>query len=182
MSKQKKSRTVKSFMILCSLCLSLTTVSNCGGGKTVQLFEPQSWRGIIPGKTTKEEVISILGQPEEAREYMGLEYYTYPTERPAFRNGIGFKQGIVQLMFVNVLVEDAPLISAASKKYGKPDEVTYSYFGRLARAYIFARHGVTLIAYEDGLVIAEMYYVPMAIEEFMNQYGKDFPMKNPYTH
>src|SRR5574338_673795 len=55
---------------------SCSPVSKPGG----HLHEPLSWKGITPGITTEDQVLSILGAPSDIYDSDGEYYYEYQLE------------------------------------------------------------------------------------------------------
>lgn len=141
-----------------------------------------AWQGIIPGKTTRAEVVKILGEPAETRQANNLDWYGYPTQDDMFYNGIGFDQNdIVTAMLIHVFSEENYLLSNAQAEFGEPEKITYSEYAQGTKTYIFASKGAALTAYEDsGVVVEKLYFVPLSLDEFMDTYGRNLPLDNPY--
>jgi len=69
----------------------------------------------------------------------------------------------------------------ATKTYGKPEKITYSYFMAGAKTYIYAKQGVTFVVNEQaGVIYEKHYYLSMSLDEYMKTWGRGLPVENPY--
>lgn len=177
---------VSSGVLFVSFAL-LMPLSSCRGEEEGTSRHAKSWRSIIPGQTTRQEVVQILGQPDEIQgSVIGLEMYVYrgtSEDPPQLWNAVGFDSSgnVARLVSVPSPAGDDYLYADAVADMGPPERVLFSYNGPGTRTYVFASHGVTLIAYEQGRAISQLYYEPMSITDYMDSYGRHYPSEDPYV-
>lgn len=167
-----------------------------------------SWRGIIPGRTSQQEVISIMGQPDEIVKCeirsdgnffdkvvdvltcfsapLTYKYREAPiSDAPAVTHEIRFKANKVW-----VVVEDARLSADSEgqltlrqdvEQFGWPDQVTYSRKSPYDSAILFCEHGIMLIADENKTEWI-YYFVPMPIERCLTTFKNEISVNNPYQN
>ncbi len=144
---------------------------------------PDNFKSIIPGKTTEQEVYKILGNPitkKEVESDFGQNYLSldYPSENENFPNGIGIRNGIVNLIGINRSTEKISL-KKTLEKYGKPDKITYSYLDRSYRTFIYSKKGLMFIGnYEEDFINFTQYFSSMPLDEYMKTWGKDLPLND----
>ena len=139
-------------------------------------------KGIFPGKTTREEVIRNLGEPAKSEMEEGMEVLEYPSAHELMPHGVYLKDDVVVLVGAHISEEDDFTVSEVIAKYGEPAKKTYSYYSDGAFTYIYPSRGLALIVNEDlDVVFEEQCFIPMSLEEYMQTWGKDLPLENPYT-
>ena len=138
----------------------------CSEGDEPLIEEQVEFEGLLAGKTTMDEVIALLGEPEDTllSERRGLLWF-YETGAPR-GFGINFKDDVIFEIWWEENYELAEIIAT----YGCPDILTHTedlhiiylvyldagvYF-KFFGEYLTSRHGID-----------EMYYFqPMGKEEF----------------
>ena len=139
-------------------------------------------KGVVPGKTTKEEVIKNLGEPAKSKTEEGMDVLEYPSTHELMPHAVYVKDGVVVLVGAHISEDDDFTVSEVIAKYGQPAKKTYSYYSDGALTYIYPSRGLALIADEDlDVVFEEQCFVPMSLEQYMQTWGKDLPLEDPYT-
>ena len=138
------------------------------------------WQILNPGQTTRKELEKLLGKPMEAELQDGLEWLRYPSGNPLLPNLFALRDRMLVMADIG-MPGDGTTANDLGRRYGAPEKVTYSRFVRGARAFIWARHGITLIAdWESGRPYRIRRYEPMPLEQFMRQWGANLPEEDPY--
>ena len=106
----------------------LLAVASCTspGGRVVDLEQPEntclaepvSWQGIVPGQSTRQDVIEILGQPSQrGHSSQGVKVFVYPPIMKlasSYGNMIGFRDDdIVDWVDIWVLDSDGQFHTVA---------------------------------------------------------------------
>lgn len=177
-----KEISVKAVIIIVStvfLILPCFLLAGCGGAPKRQ--QPESWRGIVPGQSKSADVVSILGEPVNRETLEAYEIYSYQSQDEMSSHQVALKDDIVQMIGVITSPEENYTLETALSQYGEPEKVTYSYLMQGAMTYIFANHGVTIVALEEGgAVLQKHYYIPMSLDAYMASWGKKLPLEYPY--
>lgn len=143
--------------------------------------EPIKLKGVIPGKTTRDEVINNLGEPVTSQMEEGMEALEYPSAHELMPNVVLIKDGVVVLTGTALSVADNVTVSGIIAKYGEPDKKTYSLYAQWTLTYIYPNRGLALIVDEaQDIVFFEQCFIPMSVEEYMQTWGKDLPLEDPY--
>jgi outer membrane protein assembly factor BamE (lipoprotein component of BamABCDE complex) len=153
------------------------TSTQAGGGASAACLA-----GILPGMTTRDEVVALLGEPLAVEPEGDLEYMLYASPFRGKFNSVVIKNQVV--VSVSIMVpEDNPLTwSAVKAQYGEPAHTTFSNYLQWSMTYIYPDRGLTFVASEGGdVVYIQECFVPMALEEYMNTWGKLLPTEDPFT-
>ena len=136
---------------------------------------------IIPGETSREDVILIMGEPvstENTEDGGEILYFTSAVE--FIPNAVILKDGIVESASA-LNRDEAVILSNIQEKYGEAEEITYSYFSQGMLTYLYPKQGFSLIAEpEGGQVYWVECYVPMPLEDYLSGLGSALPMEDPY--
>lgn len=137
--------------------------------------------GIIPDRSTRAEVLGLLGQPVH-NEREGV------TERLFYSSPISSQNNIIELeddlvSYISIVFADAqiPRLSEVQAKLGQPEHTAYSTYLRGTRTYLYPGQGLLLIA--DPLmdiVFIQECFQPQALNDFLSRYGADLPEEDPY--
>jgi hypothetical protein len=150
---------------------------------------PPRWRGLTPGKTTKQELVRILGEPAERyTDVLGRSRYTY-----ASKAGLGdphyiYLENEVVKLISSYEDSDRPEWTHLSKFFnqcGQPEKVTWTWHGAQERSFIFASKGLVVVANNTAVpdhanVYRVDYFEPMPLERFMSKHGEYFLNENPF--
>ena len=137
--------------------------------------------GIVPGTTTRDQVISTLGKPASSQQDGPVENLLYPSSYPGQFNSISVKDGVVGRISV-VLDKEQPLKWSAVKSIlGKPAQALFTDYSDGSLVYIYPDKGWTFTADESiNLVYLRECFVPMSLADYLNSWGKDLPTENPF--
>ena len=146
----------KIVLILLGIILIIVVYSFIGY-KADSQQETLSWRGITPGQTTKEQVIALLGEPDEIGESHGETYFEYKVPDSKYqvhRIYFGYKVfrgAIVSWLDIvrGVDGNDPYIIHQAMLEYRNVDTAAQRRFGDVGSdeiIYVWAKHGIALVA------------------------------------
>ena len=187
----------RAFVATAARLLGISIILGACGGQAVgresmQLrTEPQgqydqeqaSWQGIVPGVTTVQKVVDILGEPEEILDEDGRCYYLYPASQGGelFKNSIRIIDGKVVAMLIYPSEGADFALEQVTSRHGEPGDVAYSHFDSGTKVYVFATAGLAVTAYErDGAIAQSLYFVQMDLEEFWDTWGRNLPRTDPF--
>jgi len=158
-----------------------TNISNEPTSTSIPVIHSECMEGIQPGKTTKPEVIELLGAPLDILSGSGFEILYYPSSIKVLLNSITIENDIVSLVSVNMSEAEAPAWSTILTQLGEPDHQTYSFFQQGAMTYIYAQKGLSFVANERiDLVFIQDCFVPSSLDYYMARWGTELPAENPY--
>lgn len=166
----------KSLLLVVVFLFVVTTITGCGSQNTVGLPSPEtkcqvdlSWHGLIPGQSTREEVVKQLGKPAEkgklkfgdkkisyyAYKVNGGEISKYGFDRIFFRpDGVidwmeiieADRNGKFETVFETVLrLENTVDVVYTNNNY-RPDSSFYDVLGGPDQIYVWAECGLALDA------------------------------------
>lgn len=144
----------------------------------------KTWNNITPGITTKSEVVSRLGSPQQEKvEDLG-NLLLYDSGTPSFPNVVisDEKSGKVLGELVSVTNE------TEGKKYyqemlslGKPEKIMFSTYQQFSKIFIFSQKGITYSTNEATKTVdAVHFYVPTTLSDYLSRYGKFYSEKDEY--
>lgn len=142
--------------------------------------------GIVPGQTTRDEVIAVLGEPDginPAGEEMpaSLESLAYPSSVEGLNDVVLLQDGKV-LLAGKGLDSDSLTVRKVKELYGEPEQITFSYFMMEALTYLYPSKGLSFIVQPEGdLVLYQQCVAPMPLEQYMSTWGASLPLEDPYT-
>jgi len=138
-------------------------------------------KGIFPGKTTKDEVMTLFGYPLAAQQEGDLEILQYASSMYGQSNSVTVQSGVVALVSV-VQGEDQPLEwSTVKAQFGEPTHTAYSNYLQGSMTFGFPAQGRAFIADENlDVVFIQQCFVPMSLENYMLVYGNFLPLEDPF--
>ena len=139
-------------------------------------------KGIVPGKTTKEEAMTLLGYPLAAQPEGNLEVLQYASPTYGQLNSVAIQNGVVVLVSI-VQAEDQPLAwSTVNAQYGAPSNTAYSDYMTGSKTHAFPDHGRAFIVDENmDVVLIQQCFIPMSLENYMLTYGNFLPTEDPFN-
>lgn len=140
--------------------------------------------GIIPGQSTRDDVIASLGDPEsvEVFDENGDETLTFAAVDQAFPISVLVKNGVVALIGMSV-DEQALSLTEVLATYGEPESTTFSNFMMHAMTYLYPTAGVAFVVLPDSDLVFYQQCVPSTtLDEYMATWGANLPLENPYTY
>jgi hypothetical protein len=137
--------------------------------------------GIIPGTTTRDEVVASLGEPLAVELEGDLETLLYASQLAGQFNSIVVQNQVVALVGI-VLGEDTPLAwSAVKTQFGEPVHTTYSNYLDGSMTYIYPDQGQAFVASpESDVVFIRECFIPMALEDYLSTWGSSLPAEDPF--
>lgn len=138
--------------------------------------------GIFPGTTTKTQVITLLGNPVSSQQDGDVESLFFSTSSKTRLDSISIQNQVVVLASALVGQADPLKWSEVKAQFGKPAKIGYSNYSDGSMTYIYPDQGVAFIADEavDQVFIRECF-IPMSLEKYMDSWGKNLPVDDPYT-
>jgi hypothetical protein len=157
-----------------------------------------SWRGIIPGETTKQEVIQIMGQPDDivkctiwldrwftdlTRCFKGHLIYKYKEQHDNLSaiHEIHFQSEKVWFIVEDVIPNSDDAQTSIEKfveLYGLPERATWSKLAPHFNAVLFCQHGV--IVHASGRFGKVFYFRPMSFNKCLREFSNEVATKNPF--
>ena len=136
---------------------------------------------VFPGKTTRDEVIALLGQPVGVEQIDYLENLQYASPLKGQFNTLTLQDQVVILE--SILIDDAQNLSwsAIREQYGEPAHTAYSDYLQGSMTYAYPEQGLAFVADEniDAVFIKECY-APISLEEYLSTFGFPLPEKDPF--
>jgi len=142
--------------------------------QTLMMHPPQSYFGLIPGKSTKSEVLEKWGNPNVIRvyeDYESLHYYKDGSFE-FFLVEDGILQAISSTDHESRIQSDGhpATVSDLTNLFGPPDVITPIPNNPI---YVFPSYGVAVC----GDLWFFQYFIPMRLEEYESIWGK-YPLGN----
>ena len=172
-------------IVFAMLACSLPGVSPTGNSSTKQgaggPSGPACLEGIQAGKTTRNEVVGLLGNPLATIEDQGLETLQYASAIYGQANSIAMREGVVALVTV-VQAEDKPLSwSEIKAQLGAPAFQAFTNFQQGSMTYVYPDRGRAYVADEGmDVVFIQQCFAPMSLEDYMTAYGNSMPTEDPF--
>jgi hypothetical protein len=137
--------------------------------------------GIQPGKTTKNEVVSLLGNPLATVQDGGFETLQYASAVYGQANSIAMWNGVVALVSV-VQAGDKPLAwSEVKAQLGEPAFRAYTHYQQGSMTYAYPDRGRAYIADETmDVVFIQQCFAPISLADYMTAYGNSMPTEDPF--
>lgn len=137
---------------------------------------------IVPGVTTRDEVIAALGQPSVIENEGNAEILYYASSTKGIFNYVLMENEIAQYT-TKLLGDQEPLrLSNALEQLGEPELKFYSYFKAGSSTFVYPQQGILFIVDPKmDIVFMQECFVPQESAHFLETYGQKFPEENPYT-
>ncbi len=137
--------------------------------------------GMVPGRSTRAEVLGLLGQPVHSEREGSVERLFYSSSISGQKNTIELEDDLVSYISIVFAEAHIPRLSEVQAKLGQPEQTTYSTYLRGSRTYLYSGQGLLLIAdpLMDNVFIQECFQ-PQALNDFLSRYGADLPEEDPY--
>ncbi len=142
---------------------------------------PDCLNGIQPGKTTKSEVISLMGEPAGTDDSTGVEVMLYDSPFKGQYNSIALQNETVVMLSEILGENDSQKWSAIQEEYGEPAHTTYSNYLQEAMTYIYPDNGLAFVADQAmDVVFIKQCFIPMSIDDYLKTWGAALPTENPF--
>lgn len=139
--------------------------------QTTPLPKTESFKGIVPGVTTPEDLNKILGQPDSTLSNLSENTLAYPREGggPSHLARVGNDNKVE--FFKQQALEGN--LSTYVEKYGKHEG---EYYGDLQesglKVYVWATKGIAVLAsVNNGYLFEVWYFKPISLTEFLSRWG-----------
>lgn len=169
-------------LILLSLIATIFIISKVYNNSLGSLGTPApspfsiqiDFQKIIPGVSSKDDVISLLGTPLVERG----NTIEYKSSSPNFNHQVIFDQEKVSFVkeIVTLKEKDTKKAQDIIKIYGEPKKMLY---GPDAEAgfylFVYPESGVAYIGHpESGMLLEIWYFPPTTTEDFINKYAQGY--------
>jgi hypothetical protein len=146
---------------------------------------PASLEKLIPGKTTRGEVITLLGQPRQDIQGTSNETLVYGATSKTLSHQIIIEGGIVTMVKEMISYGDTEKVSDITKVYGLS---TFSLYGQGSeggsKLYVYPDKGIAYIGMPQFDTLEEIWhFVPTTVEDFKAKWAagySDTPVLNLY--
>lgn len=138
--------------------------------------------GIVPGVTTREDVIAALGQPAVKENEGDVEALYYASSTKGIFNIVLVENEIAQYTSKLLSEQDALRLSSVLEQLGDPEHQLYSYFQAGSRTFVYPQRGILFVVDPKmDVVFIQECFVPQESALFLATYGQNFPAEDPYT-
>ncbi len=122
---------------------------------------------IIPGKSTYEDVLKILGSPVSETKDKDKTALYYHTPNPDFKNAVVLKNGVVVFSVEYVYSAYRGMFSDYIKKYGEPSLNLYSRGDEGYDWFVFLNKGIGIES-SNNEITRIVYFVPQEKNSFIS--------------
>ena len=164
------------FYIFINLFKKTNIVNNTNiVNKTNTRTKQADYKSIVPGITTKEQVLSKLGNPVKKTDNL-LEYHS---NNPNYNNQIQIEEDKVSFIKEYISLADNRNSKQITQVYGEPKNILY---GPDANSgfflYVYPENGIAYIGHStSGLLLEIWYFPPTNIDNFMKKYAQEYSEK-----
>lgn len=136
------------------------------GPATPTVNQESIWKGIIPGQTSQEQLINVLGAPDPKLSDFSTNTLAYPRQEGARPNEVIVEQETVSLIKEKVVVG---IYSDIKQKHGPS---VADFYGPEQDAgfklYVYNQKGFAVLASEgDGAILEIWHFQPTTIDKFL---------------
>jgi len=166
-----------------AILLWILILVGCSSGKSdgTEFHTPPSYQGIVPGQTTEEEVLSILGEPEQTSVSTidEVRYWEYHSLRVVI--AFPLENQVVSWIFIE---DQTNTLGEVVSRYGEPELTMMTSSLRECPSYEYAltrldypKYGVSAITWNipplsrDMILTDLLYFEPMTLEAYFEQFG-----------
>lgn len=144
-----------------------------------------SYRSLIPGTSSKQDTIKILGKPlnpqDEANDNVPLEFNSTSPNR---NHDVFFEENKVNFIKEIVSSNDNKNAKDIINEYGKTNYIFYESVGSYSTPsfylYVYPSNGIAYIGHpKTGLLLEIWYFKSTNINEFKNTWAKDYVKADP---
>jgi hypothetical protein len=137
---------------------------------------------IIPGKTSRSEVISSLGEPSQVQQEGGFENLYYPSPIKGQFNQVSLNNQVVEQVVVIQGEEPPQRWSDVQSRHGIPAHTAYSDYLQGSRVFAYPELGLSYTADSDmDVVFFRVCFVPLSLEDYISRYGAVLLQEDPFT-
>lgn len=133
------------------------------------------YKSIQPGKSTLEEINSLLGYPIEQSEKDGTVVTEYKSSSNYRNNIVTIQNGIATLVKEIVTATDNKKSQDIIKEYGEAPFVLYDQKpSSTFNLYVYPTNGIAYVGHEDGTLLEVWYFQPIDIDTFISTWAKGY--------
>lgn len=144
------------------------------------------WQSVVPGKTSKNELVRLLGKPGQETELFLGKGLNYDSGIKTIPNFVLIDQKTEKVKGIFLAISDqkrAKDLYQEMEKLGNPEKVMYSRMFQFSKIYIFVSKGVSYSANEDVKMVDGIhYYQPTTLETYLSEYSSFFANENPFRY
>jgi len=174
-------------LILISLMASLFIVNNVLESRQPSPNIPTpiststaTYRSLLPGASTQDEVNELLGFPLKEGEQNGDKIAEYESTNKYRNHIITFENGKIALVREIVNSTDGKNSDTITNEYGEPPYILYDqYPAATFHLYVYPQNGIAFLGHEDKTLLEIWYFEPMTIDEFINKWGGGYGKEKP---
>lgn len=144
----------------------------------------QSYNSILPGQTTKEEVLNKLGTPVEQKTIGQSELLTFDSEKTERDDEYYFQNGTAGLIKEIIPPEDTRKADELRQIHGNANLVLYGE-DAVAGFYLFVypSRGIAYIGNPNfGNLLEIWYFTPTTEAEFITNWAQGYSKTQPEPH
>ena len=136
-----------------------------------------SFKSLVPGESTEEDVIDLLGNPKiEGVDRDNGHLLEFDSDSSVYNNQITLDNGVVDIIKEIVTLKNPKYADGIKRFYGEPKYVLYgsdSYAG--FNLYVYAESGVAYLGNPDSGLLLQIWYFPSTTYEmFKEKYASEY--------
>jgi hypothetical protein len=143
---------------------------------------PPIWNGVVPGVTTQQEVVAILGKPSNIKRTpfnILYQYEIYSVSNGfgkfAYYNEVFFRYGKVDYIIENLIVDEEKLTpNTLFRLYGEPEKATYANPDMGINALLYCEQGFITTGTFDT-ILYKIYFYPQSTKACMKRFRFALP-------
>lgn len=133
------------------------------------------YKSIQPGKSTLEEINSLLGYPIEQSEKDGVTIAEYKSSSNYRNNIVTVQNGVATLIKEIVTAIDNKKSQDIIQEYGDAPFMLYDQKpSSTFNLYVYPTNGIAYVGHEDGTLLEVWYFQPIDIDTFMSTWAKGY--------
>lgn len=139
------------------------------------------WNGLIPGSSTKEDVISKLGQPVFETRNGSTTTDDYKSTSPTRNHQVIYNGDQSAFMKEIVSVNDTTTLTDLQKLYGQPEATLYGADAQNGyNLYVYLSKGVAYLGNPVSDTLLEIWYFPPTdLQTFISKWGTGYSTTIP---
>jgi len=177
---------IKNNKYIAIIALTMLVVFIIIKGKGVETqFEPTpvlttaTYKNLIPGRSSKEEVLTSLGTAINAKIDGGKENYEYKSSNPNFNTEVVIINDKLSYIKIVYTIKDNIKHEDFISQYGEPEKILYGPdypSGYVMNSY--PSRGVSFLYHQNSRKVREVwYFIPTALEMFIKDFAPAYSEK-----
>ncbi|QQG41900.1 MAG: hypothetical protein HYV90_01145 [Candidatus Woesebacteria bacterium] len=139
-----------------------------------------SYKNIVPGVSTEEELNKILGTPLKTTINGTEKTDEYKATTGLRRHIAIIQRGKVVFIKEVVTTKDTSKASDIIAVYGTAPNILYSkYPNATFDLYVYPANGIAYLGHKDGGLLEIWYFQPTTLDDFSSTWGKDYSQTKP---